>query len=203
MKLGGWNTWKLFRVCSKGHPGIPASQLLCLSFLYGLNNLFDSLKYCTIIHKWAKVKENNPFKGGNVMKRIFKMSWILLLLSLTLFLIGNAVAQETGSITVESADVCENIVDREPGNTGTSFAVTVEKLFFFTKIIGAENPVEIVHVWYFGDTERARVTLPVKANTWRTHSSKILQAHEIGAWHVDVLGPAGEVLETVQFEVVQ
>lgn len=137
------------------------------------------------------------------MKRIFKMSWILLLLSLTLFLISNAVAQETGLITVESAVVCENIVDREPAGTGTTFSVTMGKLFFFTKITGAENPVEIVHVWYFGDTERSRVTLPVKANTWRTYSSKILQAHEIGAWHVDVIDPAGEVLETVQFEVVQ
>ncbi len=137
------------------------------------------------------------------MKRIFKISWILLLLSLALFLISNAVAQETGSIKVESAAVCENIVDREPAGTGTSFSVTVGKLCFFTKIVGAENPIEITHVWYFGDTERARVTLPVKENTWRTYSSKILQAHEIGAWHVDVLGPTGEVLETVQFEVIQ
>jgi len=137
------------------------------------------------------------------MKRIFKMSWFLLLLSLSLFLISNAVAQETGSIKIESAAVCENIVDREPAGTGTSFSVTVGKLCFFTKIVGAENPIEITHVWYFGDTERARVTLPVKANTWRTYSSKTLQAHEIGVWHVDVLGPTGEVLVTVQFEVIQ
>ncbi|OQY05192.1 MAG: hypothetical protein B6I22_07935 [Desulfobacteraceae bacterium 4572_123] len=136
------------------------------------------------------------------MKRIFKMSWFLLL-SLVLFLISNAVAQETGSIKVESAAVCENIVDREAADTGTSFSVTVGKLFFFTKIIGAENPTEITHVWYFGDTERARVALPVKATAWRTYSSKVLQAHEIGVWHVDVIGPAGEVLKTVQFEVVQ
>ena len=137
------------------------------------------------------------------MKRIFKMSWFLLLLSLALFLISNAVAQETGSITVESSAVCENIVDREPAGTGTTFSVTVGKLCFFTKIVGAENPIEITHIWYFGDTERARVTLPVKAITWRTYSSKTLQAHEIGAWHIDVLGPSEEVLETVQFEVVQ
>jgi hypothetical protein len=137
------------------------------------------------------------------MKRIFKMSWFLLLLSLALFLTVTAVAQEAGSIKVEAAAVCENIVDRDPAGAGASFSVTVGKLFFFTKITGAENPIEIAHVWYFGDIERARVNLPVKANTWRTHSSKILQAHEIGAWRVDVLGPAGEVLETVQFEVVQ
>jgi len=137
------------------------------------------------------------------MKRIFKMSWFLLLLSLALFLTISAVAQETASVKVESAAVCENIVDREPASAGTSFSVTVGKLFFFTKITGAETPIEIAHVWYFGDTERARVTLPVKTITWRTHSSKILQAHEIGAWHVDVIDPAGEVLETVEFEVVQ
>ncbi len=137
------------------------------------------------------------------MKRIFKTSWFLLLPSLILFMTINAVAQEAGSVKVESAAVCENIVDREPEGANTSFSVTVEKLFFFTKIIGAENPIEITHVWYFGDTERARVTLPVKANTWRTYSSKVLQAHEIGAWHVDVLGPEGEVLETVEFEVAE
>jgi len=137
------------------------------------------------------------------MKQMIKMPWFLLILSLALFLTINAVAQETGSIKVESAAVCENIVDRDPAGTGTSFSVTIGKLFFFTKITGAENPIEISHVWYFGDVERARVTLPVKGITWRTYSSKVLQAHEIGAWHVDVLGPTGEVLETVQFEVVQ
>ena len=137
------------------------------------------------------------------MKRIFKISWFLLVLSLTLCITFIAVAQETGSIKVEAAVVCENIVDREPEGANTSFSVTTGKLFCFTKIIGAEDPIEITHVWYFGDTERARVTLPVKANTWRTYSSKVLQDHEIGAWHVDLLGPEGDVLETIEFEVVQ
>ncbi|MBT8351189.1 MAG: DUF2914 domain-containing protein, partial [Deltaproteobacteria bacterium] len=36
-----------------------------------------------------------------------------------------------------------------------------------------------------------------------TYSSKVLQDHEIGAWHVDLLGPEGDVLETIEFEVVQ
>ena len=55
------------------------------------------------------------------MKRIFKISWFLLMLSLTLCITINAVAQETGSIKIESAVVCENIVDREPEGTNTSF----------------------------------------------------------------------------------
>jgi len=138
------------------------------------------------------------------MKKNFKLSrFVIVVMALGLFLTTAAMAQEFGALKVESAAVCENIVDREPGGAGTSFSVTVGKLCFFTKIVGAENPIDITHVWYFGDTERARVTLSVKTNSWRTHSSKIIQAHEIGSWHVDVLGPAGEVLETVQFEVVQ
>ncbi len=138
------------------------------------------------------------------MKKTFKLSrFIIVVMALGLFLTTAATAQESGALNVESAAVCENIVDREPVGAGTSFSVTVGKLCFFTKIVGAQTPIDITHVWYCGDTERARVTLSVKTNSWRTYSSKIIQAHEIGSWHVDVLGRAGEVLETVKFEVVQ
>ncbi len=111
--------------------------------------------------------------------------------------------QETAVLEVESAAICEDVVDREPVGAGDSFSVSMGKLFCFTKIVGAETDVDITHAWYFGDTERARITLTVKSSSWRTHSSKILQAHEIGAWHVDVLDESGNVLDTVDFEVVQ
>jgi hypothetical protein len=111
--------------------------------------------------------------------------------------------QETAVLEVESAAICEDIVDREPVGAGDSFSVSMGKLFCFTKIVGAETDVDITHAWYFGDTERARITLTVKSSNWRTYSSKILQAHEVGAWHVDVLDESGNVLDTVDFEVVQ
>ena len=48
----------------------------------------------------------------------------------------------------------------------------------------------------------ARVNLAIKASSWRTYSSKRIQRHEIGDWHVDVLDPNGEVLKTLQFKII-
>lgn len=97
--------------------------------------------------------------------------------------------------------ICRDVVDRAPIEVGSSFEVAVGKLYCFTKITGAASPTQVTHVWYFGDIERARVNLAVNAATWRTWSSKIIQAHEIGLWHVDVLGPAGDVLQSIGFTI--
>ena len=113
------------------------------------------------------------------------------------------IAYAADDLSVETAAVCEKVEDRQPVSAGTSFPVSVARLYCFTKIVGAQSPTEVTHVWYFGDTERARINLSVRAAAWRTYSSKALQAHEIGAWRVEVLGPTGEILKTVRFEVVQ
>ncbi len=111
--------------------------------------------------------------------------------------------QKTASLEVARSAICREITEMEPVETGESFVVTVNKLFCFTQILGANDPIEITHVWYFGPIERARVTLPVKSAAWRTYSSKVIQAHEIGPWRVEVLGPADEVLKTVEFQVTK
>ena len=138
------------------------------------------------------------------MKRIYTQSPIsFLLISLCFFLAIPAQAQASDYLKVESAAICANVIDREPVGAGRTFNIAVGKLYCFTKIVGAETPVTITHVWYHGDTERASVTLSVRAMSWRTQSSKILQAHEVGPWHVDVLAPSGKVLRTIYFNVVQ
>jgi hypothetical protein len=110
-------------------------------------------------------------------------------------------AQEADQLEVSAAAVCKDVIDHEPVDSATSFAATVEKLYCFTKITGAQSPTQITHVWYFDGTERARVDLAVNSISWRTYSSKIIQPHELGAWRVDVLDSAGNVLKTLEFEV--
>lgn len=105
------------------------------------------------------------------------------------------------SIKVAVAAISQDVVDREPVNSGNSFYSSVGKLYCFTKIVGAEKSIRITHVWYFGDTERASISLSVRSSSWRTFSSKKIQAHEIGDWHVDVLGPEGNVLDTLHFKI--
>jgi hypothetical protein len=105
--------------------------------------------------------------------------------------------------SIEAASICTGMADREPVDAGTSFSVATDRLYCFSKIANITEATEIVHVWYFGETERARVSLGIKPPSWRTYSSKIIQTHEIGPWRVEILDASGNLLETLKFEVTQ
>lgn len=110
---------------------------------------------------------------------------------------------QTDSLQVSEIAICKDVVDLECVESGNDFSPNVGKLFCFTRIKGAQKPTKVTHVWYFGSTERARVELEVNSSNWRTYSSKIIQAHEVGIWTVVVLGPAGHVLDNAHFEIRQ
>ena len=112
--------------------------------------------------------------------------------------VTSSVAQE---MVVEQAAISVDVIDREPVDPDNAFSASVAKLYCFTKIAGAESPSDITHVWYYGDTERARITLAVNGNPWRTYSSKRLQLYEVGLWHVDILDAIGNTMETVKFDI--
>jgi hypothetical protein len=136
------------------------------------------------------------------MKRTYYGLLIVIVL-ITVFL-SHAVtsfAQEMSPLVAAEATICRDVVDRQPLGAGTTFEASVGKLFCFTKITGAQGSTEISHIWYFGDTLKANVTLPVRSSSWRTYSSKRIMPHEIGDWHVDVLGPEGKILKTLEFKV--
>jgi len=134
-----------------------------------------------------------------------KVNWfpivLVALLVMPFLNAGIADAQQAASLEVAMGAICRDVVNRQPVDVGTSFESSVGKLYCLTKIMGEAGPAEITHVWYFGNTERARVDLDVNSATWRTYSSKIIRPHEIGAWHVDVLGPGGELLQTFEFTI--
>lgn len=111
------------------------------------------------------------------------------------------VAQETQELTVARGVICKSIEEREPVDIDSTFSKDVGQLCCFTQITGAENPTTIKHVWYFGDTERANVELSVRSISWRTHSSKRIMEHEVGAWRVEILDADGTVLKTIRFEI--
>lgn len=136
------------------------------------------------------------------MKRILYYLLVLaILITIPLSPVVSSKAQESASLEVAVAAICNDVVDREPVGAGNTFEVSLGKVYCFTTIIGAHSPTEVTHVWYFGDIERARVNLAIKAYSWRTYSSKRIQRHEIGDWHVDVLGPGGELLKTIEFKI--
>ena len=136
------------------------------------------------------------------MKRVFLIFLVAVsLIAISLYPTTTA-AREPATLIVDQSAICLNVVDREPVETGNTFSTATDKLFCFTKILNARVPVEITHVWYFNDIERAKVILPVKSICWRTYSSKIIQKHETGEWHVDILGADNKLLQTLQFKIV-
>jgi len=136
------------------------------------------------------------------MKRTyFALLVVIALIIVPLSHAATSMAQETVILAVAEASICRDVVNRQPVGAGDSFEASVGKLFCFTKITGAQSPTQISHAWYFGDAQKATVTLSVKSSSWRTYSSKRIQPHEIGDWRVDVLGPGGEILQTLQFKI--
>jgi hypothetical protein len=137
------------------------------------------------------------------MKTMFSFTSAIVVIISMCLLIPAVRVQASNTLEVVAAAICKDVVEREAVDVANSFSTAVPRLYCFTKIVGADQPTEVVHVWSYGDVERARVSLAVNAATWRTYSSKVIQAHEIGTWRVDVLDASGNLLDTINFEITQ
>ncbi len=124
-----------------------------------------------------------------------------LALILIFFVPSSIYAQQSDNLNVATAVISKNIADRQPVEPGSSFSVSVGKLFCYSKVTNIQSSTQIYHVWYYGDTERARVALNVNPPNWRTYSSKVIQAHEIGKWHVKILDDANNMLQDIEFDL--
>ncbi len=124
-----------------------------------------------------------------------------LALILIFFVPSSIYAQQSDNLNVATAVISKNIADRQPVEPGSSFSVSVGKLFCYSKVTNIQSSTQIYHVWYYGDTERARVALNVNPPDWRTYSSKIIQAHEIGKWHVKIIDDANNMLQDIEFDL--
>jgi hypothetical protein len=104
------------------------------------------------------------------------------------------------ALEIVNAVICTDIQDREPVGAADSFAVGTLKLYCYTKITGANEGDEIIHVWKKGSEEMARVTLKLGGSPWRTRSSKNLAEDAAGTWTVDIMS-GDTVLKTLTFEI--
>jgi hypothetical protein len=123
-------------------------------------------------------------------------------LCISVLLVQAGFGQEPAVLEVVSPAVCKNVENLTCVDSQNEFSMPVDKLYCFTRITGAVEDTEITHVWYYGDVERFRISLNVRSSSWRTYSSKTIQAHETGKWRVDVLDSSGTVLKTIPFTIV-
>ncbi len=93
------------------------------------------------------------------------------------------------------------IVNMEPIDGATVFPASVEALYYFTEVVGASAPTEIVHTWYYRGREVAHIPLVVGSARWRTWSRKRILSHWIGPWEVEAVDQEGKVLSSQTFDV--
>lgn len=113
------------------------------------------------------------------------------------------IARDTSSngLKLEKAAICRGVVDRTPIGAGSVFPSSIERLYCFTRVVGAETDTAIVHNWYLNGKLNASVALPVKSASWRTWSSKKIDPDDSGDWMVEVVTEDGEALESILFFV--
>ena len=124
------------------------------------------------------------------------LSWI------PMVVIGLAVPGAVrAQLSVEESSIALDVIDRMPVGSDSTFVASVGRVFYWTRVAGAEGEVAIHHVWFHGDQEMADTELRIGGSPWRTWSSKAIVPEWTGAWRVEVRDSAGNVIETIRFTV--
>ncbi|MFH1502201.1 MAG: DUF2914 domain-containing protein [Candidatus Eisenbacteria bacterium] len=116
-----------------------------------------------------------------------------------------ATGPETRSdLSVLRAYICRGIEQSEPTEAGKSFIPAADgqlHLCCFSEIGGPARRDTVVHVWYWGEREMARVRLGVTGPRWRTWSTKRVLDEWRGEWRVDITDDSGVLLSRLPFSV--
>jgi hypothetical protein len=107
-------------------------------------------------------------------------------------------ARTSSSLSVESAAVAKNVVDRQPSGSGPF--VDGSTVWTWNRILkqGDQNRT-IRHIYYREGTQVVAVPLSIRGASWRTWSRTAV--HGAGAWKVDIVDEEGRVLQSLPFVV--
>lgn len=109
-------------------------------------------------------------------------------------------AAPASTIVVADAKVGTGVEAREIVGEAATFPSTVGKVFCWTKVTGGAGQ-SVTHAWYLNGEKMSEVSLSLKFDSVRTYSYKTIGADMKGAWKVEILGPDGASLKTVEFQV--
>ena len=126
---------------------------------------------------------------------------IITTVTLSLSFFSPASSMDDPVFIINRMVMCGKIADKEPVASGDTFSAVTEKVYCFLEAREIEDDTTVSFVWYFENTEMARVSLPLeKGMRWRTYSSKKLAGLK-GNWKVELQEYSGVVLNTVYFQV--
>jgi hypothetical protein len=118
---------------------------------------------------------------------------IFLLISPHLNAEDNKIQSTTKNDKVARAMFTTAIKDHEPVDEIGQLDNTIEKIFFFTEIIGMTGQT-VTHQWQHKGSIKAKTKLKIGGKRWRAWSSKKLLPQWVGVWTVTVLDNNGNIL---------
>lgn len=109
----------------------------------------------------------------------------------------NSVHEIVSPHLVKDMILCKGIEKRKSPDGGTEYIIIgaddefereVGRVVCYTEIKGARKNSAIEHRWFWEDQLLSRIRLEVKADSWRTYSSKQIMPEKVGTWRVEVTG---------------
>ncbi len=126
---------------------------------------------------------------------------LIIVLTVLVVMAGVLGGSSCFALEIEDASITTQIINRSATDSLNTVPANVDKLYCYTRIVGAEEDTWITHVWYCGEKELARVRLAVSSSDWRTWSSKRIIPQWKGLWRVEVLDAEGQPLMIVPFSI--
>lgn len=131
-----------------------------------------------------------------------KLAWGVtgVLVAVVMMTAAVSAAEQTG-MSVRRTAVCAGVDNREPVGVADVFALSTDRIYFFSEVAGAGNRQDLRHLWRYEGKPMAEVVLPVDGQRYRTWSSKKILPAWTGNWQVDVVDSSGAVLASGSFVV--
>ena len=107
-------------------------------------------------------------------------------------------------LVIHNAVAARNVANRAPIDAASTFPASVGKVYCYTDVSptdAAPSTTSLIHRWYLGDQSQGETRLKVAGNHWRTYSNRSVSEAKTGAWRVDLVDSAGNVLQVVRFTV--
>jgi hypothetical protein len=94
-----------------------------------------------------------------------------------------------------------NVETAVPEDTASAFSSNVNRVYCFTRIVGAKTRISIQHKWYWDDKLVQSIPLAVESNNWGTQSLKTIDPSLTGNWRVEVAREDNFVLSSKSFTI--
>ena len=105
------------------------------------------------------------------------------------------------SLNISESVLCESVQNYVPKNIKSSFPNNVGRVYYWTKILGAKEPVMITHQWFYKDKLMVKVPLNIQHEKHRTWSYKTIMPEWTGQWKVKTVDKNNVVLNEKNFVI--